>query len=412
MARARNTSFVVQAAEPGIARARATGLMHTHFSRRDGKRVTLPEGREAVEFINCSYLGLDTHPRVLDGARRVLDQFGVHFCCARTRLSIEPNVELEEKLSALFRGHAITFPSVTTAHMSALPLIASGDLLPDGYPRHTRFVFDKNAHASMQYLRPIIAEEADEVTVIGHNDLAALEAECQYAAARGQTVVYLADGVYSMGGVCPLPELIALSEKYPLVLYLDDAHGTSIFGRHGEGFARGAWSGELPENVFITYSLAKGFGCNGGGILLPTDWQARRVRSFGMTYGFSAPLDFSIVGACLEAVELHQDGTVEALQKTLRARVATFDALVGAESRDFSPIRTITVGDEDEARALGEALLERGYLPSVAFFPVVARGRAILRLCLSVEHTDAQLEGFAAALTDARASLARTGKSA
>ncbi|GMU59230.1 MAG: 8-amino-7-oxononanoate synthase [Myxococcaceae bacterium] len=412
MSRARNTSFVVQAAEPGIARARDAGLMHTHFSARDGKTVRLPDGREAVEFINCSYLGLDTHPRALEGARRLLDQYGLHFCCARTRLSIEPNVALEDKLSRLFRGHAITFPSVTTAHMSTLPLLASGDLLPDDYPRRTRFVFDKNSHASMQFLRPVIAEEAEAVTVIGHNDLNALEDELKGASARGQTVVYLADGVYSMGGVCPLPELLELSERYPLVLYLDDAHGTSIFGKNGEGYARGAFGEELPGHVFITYSLAKGFGCNGGGVLLPSKWQAERVRSFGMTYAFSAPLDFSVVGAALEVVELHLDGTVEALQKTLRARVAKFDEQVGCDARDFSPIRTVAVGDEDLARALGEALLACGYLPSVAFFPVVARGKSILRLCLTVEHTDAQLEGFARALADARERLERPGKTA
>ncbi len=402
MTRARNTSFVVHAAESGIARGRALGLMHTHFSSRDGKRVTLPGGREVVEFINCSYFALDTHPRVLAAARAVLDRFGVHFCCARTRLSIEPNVALEHELSALFRGHAITFPSVTTAHMSTLPLLASGVLLPEGYPRRTRLVFDRHAHASMQYLRPIVAEEADAVTVIGHNDLGALEAECRDAAARGQTVVYLADGVYSMGGVCPLPELVALSRRYPLALYLDDAHGTSVFGRNGEGYARGAFDGPLPEHVFITYSLAKGFGCNGGGVLLPSEWQAQRVRAFGMTYAFSAPLDFSVVGAALAAAELHRDGTVESLQQLLRSRVARLDALVGTGSPHFSPIRTIPIGDEDEALSLGEALLERGFLPSVAFFPVVARGQAILRLCMSVQHTDAQLEGFAAALAEVR----------
>lgn len=408
MSRARNTSFVVQEAEPGIARARASGLMHTSFTARDGKRVTLASGHQAVEFINCSYLALDTQPRVIEAAKRILDQYGLHFCCARSRLSIDPNFELEARLSELFRGHAITFPSVTTAHMSTLPLLASGDLLPHGYPRATRFVFDKNAHASMQYLRPVISEEARQVSVLPHNDLGALEAAAKEAAEAGETLVYLADGVYSMGGLCPLPEIIEIAERYPVVLYLDDAHGTSIFGRNGEGFARGAWGGELPESVFITYSLAKGYGCNGGGVLLPTKWQADRVRNFGMTYGFSAPLDFSIVGAALVAADLHFDGTVEALQKTLRTRVALFDKVVGSDTHDFSPIRRIAIGDEEVAIGIGERLLDAGYLVSVAFFPVVARSRAQLRACLSVEHTDEQLRGFGEAFRAAREDLART----
>lgn len=405
---ARNTKFVIGEAEAGIAEAAELGLMHTHFTARDGRVVTLPDGHDAVEFINCSYLGLDTHPLLIEGAKRAVDEFGVHFCCARSRLTIEPNVQLEAQLSELFRGHAITFPSVTAAHMSVLPTLASGGLLPSSVRTRTRFVFDKQAHASMQFLRPIIAAEANSVTTIGHNDLQALEDEAKAADAAGETVVYLADGVYSMGGLCPLPELVELSEKWGIVLYLDDAHGTSIFGRLGEGSVRGAWDGDLPETVIITYSLGKGFGCNGGGVLLPTKWQADRVRRFGMTYGFSAPLDFSVVGAALEAVKLHTDGTVARLQKELRARVARFDEQVGTDARDFSPIRRVVIGDEGVCRSLGARLLEQGYLVSTAFFPVVPRGKAQLRVCLGVNHTDAQIDGFAKCLAESREALART----
>jgi 8-amino-7-oxononanoate synthase len=405
MTRARGTPFVIHQAEQGVARASALGLMHSSFRARSGKKLVLRDGREVVEFVNCSYLGLDTHPRLIEGAKRALDEYGVHFCCARSRLSIEPNVQLEAKLSEMFRARAITFPSVTAAHLSTLPLVASGELLPDGYPRATRFAFDKNAHASMQLLRPIIERDAHQVDILPHNDLDAIEACAKAAVKAHQTLVYLADGVYSMGGLSPVGELTALAERYPMVLYLDDAHGTSIFGRHGEGFARGAWPGALPESVIIAFSLAKGFGCNGGGVLLSTARQERRVRHFGVTYCFSAPLDFSVVGAALEAVELHFDGTVEALQKTLRARVGLLDRLVGTDTHDFSPIRRVAIGDEDAAREAGEQLLRQGLLVSVAFFPVVGRGRAQVRLCLSVQHTDEQIQQLARALAESLAAL-------
>lgn len=218
---ARNTRFVIGEAEAGIAEASDLGLMHTHFSARDGRVVTLAGGREAVEFINCSYLGLDTHPALIEGAKRAVDAFGVHFCCARSRLTIEPNVQLEAELSSLFRGHAITFPSVTAAHMSVLPTLASGALLPRTAHAKTRFVFDKLSHASMQFLRPVIGAEASTVSTIPHNDLQALEDEAKAADRAGETVIYLADGVYSMGGLCPLPELVELSEKWGIFLYVD-----------------------------------------------------------------------------------------------------------------------------------------------------------------------------------------------
>ena len=78
--------------------------------------------------------------------------------------------------------------------------IMTGALLPRGYPPHTRFVFDKQAHASMQFLKPIIAAEAKQLAVIEHNDLGALEAHAKDAAAHGETVVYVPTGCTRWAG--------------------------------------------------------------------------------------------------------------------------------------------------------------------------------------------------------------------
>lgn len=420
----RNTASMVGRAIPLVEQAVKAGLMHVTLQERANKQVRLEDGRSVVEFINCSYLGLDLHPDVLEGARKVLEDWGIHFCCARSRFSIGPNALLEEGLSSLFRGRAITFPSVTSTHMSVLPLLASGVLLDEQHPRPMRVIFDRFAHASMQYLKPILAEEA-QVCTIPHNDLGVLREQVLEAHQQGQRAVYLADGVYSMGGMCPVTELVAMSQELDFALYIDDAHGTSIFGEQGEGYVLSQIEGPLPENVFVCFSLAKGFGCNGGGIVLPDQRTERLVRHFGQTYSFSAPLDFSLIGGALAALELHRNGEVRRLQKQLDEHVALF--VFGEEGHHLSdlseqeraerlqaqvdpmtsfltwnehdrridgrlgPIRMVFVGEESRALSWGQALIERGHFVSAACFPVVPRGRAQLRIAITAGHSREQI---------------------
>jgi 8-amino-7-oxononanoate synthase len=393
----RNTPFLVTQSLIHYQEAIAANLMQVTIKGRKDKHVIMPNGMKVVEFINCSYLGLDLHPQIINASKTLDTEWGVNFCCARSRFSIEPTQMLEEELSILFGGRAITFPSVTTAHLSVLPLLASGVLINPTTPPKVRIVFDKLAHASMQYLKPILATEAT-ITMIPHNNLESLRKQINEAKANNEVVVYVADGIYSMGGLCPIKELLSLSQELEFYLYIDDAHGTSIFGDHGEGFILSNITGDFPSNLFITFCLSKGFGCNGGGILLPSKQQEMLVRSYGQIYAFSAALDFSIVNACLAAIPLHRDGTVKNLQQKLRQNVAFFDELMNFEL-PFSPIRMVMVGDEQHAIKLGEVLLKAGFFVSVVFFPIVPRNKAQLRICIAANHTFEQIKDLVRALT-------------
>lgn len=377
--------------------ATSRGVMYGVMSRRGGSgspKEIVVEGRPAIDFVNCSYFGLDRHPAVVAAAQKTLEEWGVHFCCARSRLSIEPNRALESGLSKLFGGPAITFPSVSAAHASVMPLMVQG-LLWDA--SSIELIFDRSAHASMQFLKPILAEHA-AVSSVPHNDLNALEDAVRLANRRGSTAVYVADGVYSMGGLCPLPELIDMANRYDLRLYIDDAHGTSIYGERGEGYAVEAFGGRIPPFAIVTYSLAKGFGCNGGGVILPDAVAEQRVRRLGQTYAFSAPLDFSVIGAACASLELHLDGTVRDLQKTLRDHVRLFDRSRGVDDPLFSPIRMHRLSTPDAAIAKADDLLSSSYFVSAAFYPVIKRGEGQLRVAISTEHRAEDLEGLASHL--------------
>jgi 8-amino-7-oxononanoate synthase len=396
MTKLRNTSFVVAESHKNYQTAIESHLMQVTIKGRNGKVVEMPEGQQVVEFINCSYLGLDLHPDVVAASKELDSSWGVNFCCARSRFSIEPVRVLEEELSKLYRGRAITFPSVTTTHMSVMPLLASGVLIDPHNPPQVHFIFDRFAHSSMQYLRPILAAEAT-VESIGHNALDELRQRVLAAKAEGKMPIFVADGIYSMGGLCPIKDLLKMADELDFYLYMDDAHGTTIFGDHGEGSVLAQIKGELPDRLFIAFCLSKGFGSNGGGILVSDTVRERTIRSFGQIYAFSAALDFSIVNACLATLKLHQDGTVKQLQLQLRDRVAQYDRLMNLD-QPFSPIRMVMIGDEQEAIEAARGMIAQGFFVSVVFFPIVPRNKAQLRICISANHTEEHIRGLVSAL--------------
>jgi 7-keto-8-aminopelargonate synthetase-like enzyme len=263
------------------------------YGRRLADRaVALNHDRErrVVDFVRCSYLGLDNHPQIVAGAVDALKDYGaLHWSCARTRLNFSILGDLEAALSELFDARVITYSTVLAANMSALPLIGSGHLTGGVKPL---MVFDRFAHATLAFHKGTIAAET-RVETIAHNDFDALEMLCR----ANESVAFVCDGVYSMGGSADIEDLRRLQDRYGLFLYIDDAHGVSIFGKHGEGFARSQMSGHLGERTIIAASLGKGFGASGGLIMLGTARQEELFRRFAVAHAFSASLNVAAIGA-------------------------------------------------------------------------------------------------------------------
>ena len=392
--RYRNTAFVIDqtAAHFDMAyRLKVMGISGRSLARRD-VQLRLQSGGEAraegdrvVDFVRCSYLGLDNHPKVVEGALSAIESYrSVHWSCARTRLNFGLLQDLEAQLSALFASRVIAFSSVMLANLGALPLIASGHLTDGVKPV---MVFDRLCHVSLAYHKPVVASET-EVTTIGHNDLAALEAICK----ANPCVAYIADGVYSMGGSAPIPELRRLQERYNLFLYIDDAHGISLFGDHGEGYARSQLPAALGPRSIVAASLGKGFGASGGILLLGTAQQEDLFRRYAQPYAFSAAPNLAAVGAALASAEIHASPELGRLQKILRERIRAFDERVCTPQRGCPlPIRTVPIGREEDAILAAKSLMERGVYTSAIFFPTVARGAAGLRICVTATHTPEDL---------------------
>ncbi|WP_091917044.1 aminotransferase class I/II-fold pyridoxal phosphate-dependent enzyme [Mesorhizobium sp. YR577] len=393
--RNRNTHGVINHAAPHFASARLNGLMALYARPGRGRSVEIELDRKhshrVVDFVRCSYLGLDNHPRIVEGAIEAVQKYGaLHWSCARTRLNFNLIGELEETLSALFSARVITYSSVLAANMGALPLLASGHLTNQRKPL---MVFDRLAHATLAFHKATLAEETEVIT-IAHNDMSALEALCR----EHGNVAYVCDGVYSMGGSAPIEELLVLQKRYDLFLYVDDAHGISLFGKSGEGFARSKIAGALGERTIIAASLGKGFGASGGMLMLGTPEQEELFRSFAIAHAFSASPNLAAVGAALASVQLHRTKELAALQTRLRDRLALFDSLIATGLEGSLPIRMLMIGDELTTIGAAKAVLKDGCYVSAVFFPTVAKGRSGLRVCPTAGHSIEEIEALCTTL--------------
>lgn len=403
----RNTAYMIDTSRPYFDAAHDAGLMGVYGRSTNGRAFVLGsgslEGRpEKIDFVRCSYLGLDNHPVIVAGAIDAIEAHrSLHWSCARTRLNFDLLAELETLLSEMFSARVIAFSTVMLANMGAMPLLASGQLTGGRKPL---VVFDGFAHLSLAYHKPVVADETN-VETIPHNDLDALERLCR----NHSVVAYVCDGVYSMGGDAPIKALRELQERYGLFLYIDDAHGISIFGRQGEGFARSQFSEVLGDRTIIVASLAKGFGASGGMVMLGTADQEALFRRYCIPYAFSVPPNLAAVGASLGSCKIHRSTELGDRQRRLARRIKVFDRLVAtAQQGSPFPIRTIAIGSETKAVAIAKQILEHGFYTSVIFFPTVRQGKAGIRVCITADHEDSDIEQLCKCILEAVAQT--TGK--
>jgi 7-keto-8-aminopelargonate synthetase-like enzyme len=370
----------------------------------DGKQLTLADGREMTEFMSCSYLGLDQRPELRDAAHDAIDRFGVQMSAARTRMRAAPFRELDGLLTEINGGwNPVTFNSVSAAHMATIPLLAAGEL--PGYPINPAgpaFLMDRSAHASLQSLRGIMNQFGDTVRA-DFQDLESVAAVCHKLSSLGRTVIALSDSVGSMGGTVDVPTLTTVVENAGGFTYLDDAHGTSIFGDVGEGFVLASAEGHLSDRTIWTGSLSKAFGATGGFVSLSNADAASFLKRYSMPYAFGGPPSLPAVGSAVASAHLHLDGTVRKLQGQLHENTALLDDSLTSSSINAgsaSPIRGIVIGEESAAIAAAKTLHEHGYAATAAMYPTVKLGQAMIRLAISATHRDEDIRGVAEVLNN------------
>ena len=385
-----------------LDRAFEEGLTGHVITARDGKQVTLTDGSEAVEFVSCSYLGLESHPDLIAAATEAMHRFGLHFSTSRNRGRPPYLGELEALLSVMYDGAQVAaFTSVSNVHLGLLPLLGVGAL--PSYPvadAGVAFLVEKTAHASIQVIRGVL-EQIGPTRRFDMTDPTALAAAVREAAAAGRTPIVLVDGVGSMGGLIDVASMLAILEPFGGHLYVDDAHGVSIEGPLGAGYAFEALGGTLPENVVLAGSLSKAFGGAGGFAVVPSQEDMRVLRKFANPLVFGHSIMLPMLAANVAAARLHVDGQVAELQQRLWRNAAEFDRLTAGSLVNaglHSPVRGAVFDTEAEAFAAARRLKQAGVLILPAFYPTVARGTGLMRFAVSALHQQRDLETAAVAL--------------
>ncbi|MFW9080236.1 aminotransferase class I/II-fold pyridoxal phosphate-dependent enzyme [Pseudomonas sp. P2757] len=350
-------------------------------------------GRHFHHFCTTSYLGLDHHPALLEGAIAALRETGtLRVANSKNRCKLAILDQYENELSELFGAVCLSTLSCSAASAGILPLLASGVFTQNRPPV---MVFDRLAHYSMNHLKANCADETQVLTG-PHNDMDFLESVCQ----RHTSVAYIADGAYSMGGVANLDSLLYLKERYGLFLYLDDSHALSAVGRNGAGLVRPRISA-LEDDCLIVASLAKSFGASGGLVMLGNQRQKTLIQRYGGPSNWSQSLNCAAIGAGRASIRLHRSAEFRVLQGQLQANIRLFDSLIGTEQHS-SPmaIRLINCGEAALANRIAMELADQGFFTSAVFFPVVAQGKAAIRITLRADMPPALIQHFCELITE------------
>lgn len=397
--RYRNTEKMLDIADPVWLAAADRGLINLHVDAPSNNTYVITEtGHEVLSLCSFAYLGLNTHPKVIDGAIEALREtrsmgLGVGHTRARHRLL----GRLEEEFGDLFGAHVMTGVSCSALSAGILPLLASGHVAEGG---RRVMVFDRLCHFSMAYMKPVCADES-QVFTCDHNDLNYLEDMCK----RYPRVAYIADGAYSMGGGAEMEGLLELQDRYGMFLYLDDSHSLSIIGDRGEGMSLNSL-GEVNPLTIIVASLNKGFGSGGGIAMVGQRETLEFLQRQAGPVSWSQNMEIPVVGASLASLEIHRSPELGELQRRLQHNVDYFDGLLPTRfAGNGLPIRIVDVGEPYKAIDAAAALFERGYYNSAVFFPIVARGQGGVRVMLRADLTEELIAGFVDTVQDVIADL-------
>ncbi|MFJ8646042.1 aminotransferase class I/II-fold pyridoxal phosphate-dependent enzyme [Streptomyces sp. NPDC093546] len=393
--RFRNNQRMVPASESAWQLAADHGMLDIRVDATHGQN-RLRDVRTGHEFLNlasCSYLGLNSHPTVVEaGVTALREERVTGLAMAEFRIRLDAAHRVEEELSALFGTRVLPSISCGVLSSAVLPLLGSGHLTGTD---PLVVVFDRFAHFSMNFVKPVVADETLVLTC-PHNDMDFLEDVCR----RYPRVAYVCEGAYSTGGLADLEGIRALQERYGLYVYLDDSHALSTQGPYGEGYARSVFR-ELDERTMIVASTAKAFGSTGGIAMLGASSQFDFLYRSG-PMGWSQGLRTAAIGTTLGSIAVHRSPELGVRQRRLAENIALFDRRMkdrGVRGTG-SHIKFVTVGENERAVRLATELYRRGYYCSAMFFPVVPRGQAGIRLMLRGDMTAAMTERFVTVLED------------
>jgi len=358
-----------------------------------GAVIRTTDGREVINLCANNYLGLSSHPRVIEAAHEALRTHGyglssVRFICGTQDL----HKTLEARL-ARFLGteDCILYAAAFDANGGLFePLLGENDVVISDELNHASIIDGIRLCKAKRYRYK-------------HNDMADLERCLREAAADGARFkLVFTDGVFSMDGtIAALDRMRALCDAHGALLGIDECHASGFMGKTGRGTHE--HRGVFGKVDIITGTLGKALGGASGGFTAARREVVELLRQRSRPYLFSNTVAPSIVGASIAVLDLLEAST--ALRDKLEDNTRYFRSAITAAGFDIKPgehpIVPIMVYDAVKAQALSARLLELGVYVVGFFFPVVAKGQARIRVQMSAVHEREHLERAVAAFTQA-----------
>ena len=335
------------------------------------------DNKEVILLSSNNYLGLATHPEVINAQIEALKEFGAGSCASRL---ISGNMSLHgilERKIADFKHteSAIVFPTGYMANVGTISaIVGKGDLI----------VCDKLNHASI--IDGCRLSDA-KLRIYPHKDLERLKEILRKESGFKKRLI-ITDGIFSMDGdIAPLPEIIEVAKNFNAFLMVDDAHATGVLGKRGSGTCE--YFG-IKKGVDIQMgTLSKALGCLGGyiaGSRILIDYIRNKARSFIYTTG----LPPAILGGCIKAIEIVEKG--EDLRKKLWRNVESFRSglkNIGFDIMDSeTQIIPVFTGDISSTMKVSQKLFERGIFAPGVRQPTVPKNKCRIRTSIMATHTD------------------------
>ncbi|GAB5474610.1 MAG: glycine C-acetyltransferase [Maribacter sp.] len=352
--------------------------------------IKISTGQEVINFCANNYLGLSSHPEVIQAAKNAMDTHGfgmssVRFICGTQDI----HKELEKKVADFYGTEdTILYAAAFDANGGVFePLLTAADAIISDSLNHASIIDGVRLCKAKRYR-------------YANNDMADLEKQLEQANADGARFkIIVTDGVFSMDGlVAPLDKICDLADNYDALVMVDECHAAGFIGKTGRGTLE---EKSVMDRVdIITGTLGKALGGAMGGYTTGKKEIIALLRQRSRPYLFSNSLAPAIVGASIKVFDMLENDTT--LRDQLEANTTYFKNGMKKAGFDIvdgdSAIVPVMLYDAKLSQQMANMLLEKGIYVIGFFYPVVPKGKARIRVQLSAahqtEHLDKAIDAF------------------
>ena len=349
-----------------------------------GAEITIAGGQQVINFCANNYLGLSSHPKVIEAAKQAIDTHGFGMSSVRFICGTQDIHKILEQKIAEFLGteDTILYAAAFDANGGVFePLFGEKDAIISDALNHASIIDGVRLTKSMRYRYE-------------HNSMEDLKVKLKEAIAAGaQQKIIVTDGAFSMDGtIAQLDKIVELAEKYEALVMTDECHSSGFLGKTGRGVHE--LKGVMGRVDIITGTLGKALGGASGGFTSGRKEIIELLRQRSRPYLFSNTLAPSITGASIAVFDLLSQTTT--LRDTLEENTQYFREKITAAGFDIKPgthpIVPIMLYDAVVSQKMAEKLLEKGIYVIGFYYPVVPKGQARIRVQISAAHTRDHLD--------------------